>query len=86
VEQRAYGDDFCIVGYALKLSEPDREEPGSDSMVEEKRFGVGPTISIARLTSGESITVMPPKTLVFPLTMIGSAFDFSVAMHPPSKK
>jgi hypothetical protein len=40
VEQRADGDDFRVVRYALQLSEPDREEPGSDSMVEEKRVGM----------------------------------------------
>ena len=40
VEQRADRDDFRVVSYALELSEPDREEPGSDSMVEEIRFGM----------------------------------------------
>jgi hypothetical protein len=38
VEQRADGDDFRVVSYALQLSEPDREEPGSDGVVKEKRF------------------------------------------------
>ena len=42
VEERADSDDFRIVSDALQLSEPDREEPGSDSMVEEKRFGMSP--------------------------------------------
>jgi hypothetical protein len=44
VEQCADRNDFRIVSYALQLSEPDREEPGSDSMVEEKRFGMSPGI------------------------------------------
>src|SRR6185436_20828300 len=38
VEQRADRDDFRVVSYALQLSEPDCEQPGSDSMVQEKRF------------------------------------------------
>jgi hypothetical protein len=42
VKQRADSYDFGVVSYALQLSEPDREEPGSDSMVEEKRFGMSP--------------------------------------------
>ena len=42
VEQRADSDDFRVVSYSLQLSEPGREEPGSDSMVEEKRFGMSP--------------------------------------------
>ena len=40
MEQRADGDDFRVVRYPLQLSEPNREEPGSDSMVEQKRFGM----------------------------------------------
>src|SRR5206468_5803055 len=43
VEQRADGDDFRVVTYPLQLSEPDREEPGSDGMVEEKRVGMLPS-------------------------------------------
>jgi len=42
VEQRADRDDFRVVRYALQLSEPDREQPGSDSVVEEKRFRMLP--------------------------------------------
>src|SRR5258708_10607471 len=36
VNQRADGNDFRVVRYPLQLSEPDRKEPRSDSMVEEK--------------------------------------------------
>ena len=32
VEQRTNSYDFRIVSDSLQLSEPDREEPGSDSM------------------------------------------------------
>jgi hypothetical protein len=42
--QQSDSDDFRVVGYPLQLSEPDREEPGSDSMVEEKRFGMSPLL------------------------------------------
>ena len=42
VEQRADGEDFLVVRYAQQLSEADGEEPGSDRMVEEKRFGMLP--------------------------------------------
>ena len=40
MEQRPDGYDFRVVIYALQLSEPDRKEPGSDSVVEEKRLGM----------------------------------------------
>jgi hypothetical protein len=40
VEQRADGDDFGVVRHALELSQPNREKPGSDGMVEEIRFGM----------------------------------------------
>jgi hypothetical protein len=33
VEQRPDGYDSRVVIYALQLSEPDRKEPGSDSVV-----------------------------------------------------
>jgi hypothetical protein len=72
VEQRAEGNDFRVVRYALQLSEPDCEEPGSDSMVEEKRVGMLPARSSARVTSGVE-TVTPPKTRALLLMMVGSA-------------
>jgi hypothetical protein len=42
VEQRTDRDDFLVMGDPLQLSQPDGKEPGSDRVVEEKRFGVGP--------------------------------------------
>jgi hypothetical protein len=42
MKQRADRDDFRVMSDALKLSEPHREEPGSDSVIEEKRFGISP--------------------------------------------
>jgi len=57
---------FRVVSYTLPLSEPDCEEPGSDSMVEEKTVRNGSRAkSIARATSGVSTTVIPPRTCVF---------------------
>ena len=44
-------------------------------MVEEKRFGMLAGVSIARAISGVSITVRPPRTRVFPLSVMVLLMD-----------
>ena len=42
VEQRGGGHHLRVVRDAIRLSEPDGEQPGSDGMVEENRVRMGP--------------------------------------------